>query len=221
MANKAQIMYAVSAMIISLRRLAAHLGRRVRRNYALLPFLIVLGIMVVGAFVVYLLERQNQASFGSVWDGLWWAVVTMSTTGYGDLVPKTPIGRIVGVVVIMAGFSLIPTITATVATLLVTRRLKEERGMEKISYKNHIVICGWNHETPDVLRGLIAHKVGPPPRLVMLNESPEAAMGPILSEHQEAGLKWVRGDFASESALHLANVQAAAAAIVLADTPKA
>src|SRR5258705_6782098 len=72
------------------------------------PLLSVLVIFLMVVFLSsvaeYFLERDVQpATFGSVPAALWWAVVTMTTTGYGDVVPITPLGRIVSALVMISG----------------------------------------------------------------------------------------------------------------------
>ena len=66
------------------------------------------GVVLVGGSTVWLLERGVPGgTFGSWGDSLWWALTTITTTGYGDHVPITLAGRLVGVVVMMAGVSCI------------------------------------------------------------------------------------------------------------------
>src|ERR1700691_4629689 len=72
------------------------------------PLLSVLVIFLMVLFVAsvaeHFLERDTQpAAFGSVPAALWWAVATLTTTGYGDVVPVTPLGRIIAAVVMICG----------------------------------------------------------------------------------------------------------------------
>ena len=72
------------------------------------PLLSVLVIFLMVLFLAsvaeYFLERDYQPnSFGSVPAALWWAVATLTTTGYGDVVPVTPLGRIVAAAVMICG----------------------------------------------------------------------------------------------------------------------
>lgn len=63
-------------------------------------------VVFIASVVLHVLERDAQpAAFGSVPSTLWWAVVTMTTTGYGDVVPITPLGRIAGAVVMICGLA--------------------------------------------------------------------------------------------------------------------
>ena len=81
--------------------------RRVISNarHALLSVLLGFGILLLlAASLVYLLERQSQPEvFGSIPAALWWAIVTMTTTGYGDVIPQTPLGRMLAGVVMVSG----------------------------------------------------------------------------------------------------------------------
>jgi voltage-gated potassium channel len=62
----------------------------------------------------------------STWDGLWWSVTTMTTVGYGDVIPHTTLGRIVAMVVMLNGIAFIAILTAALAERLVRRRVTEE-----------------------------------------------------------------------------------------------
>ena len=57
--------------------------------------------------------------FDSIWDGVWWAVVTVTTVGYGDLYPKTIAGRLIRMVVMLVGIGFLSVLTATVASRFV------------------------------------------------------------------------------------------------------
>jgi voltage-gated potassium channel len=85
------------------------------------PLLSVLAIFLivlfVGSVAEYFLERDVQpTAFGSVPAALWWAVVTLTTTGYGDVVPMTPLGRIVAAVVMISGLGVFGLWTGILAT---------------------------------------------------------------------------------------------------------
>ena len=83
------------------------------------PFLVVLTLAValLAGFVVTLLDEEDFPSFGV---GAWWALVTLATVGYGDVVPTTPWGRVVGSGVILFGITFLSFLTATVTSLFVS-----------------------------------------------------------------------------------------------------
>jgi voltage-gated potassium channel len=68
----------------------------------------------------------NADEFDSIWDGVWWAIVTVTTVGYGDLYPTTVEGRIIAAVVMFVGIGFLSVLTATVASKFV----KDDRGEE-------------------------------------------------------------------------------------------
>jgi voltage-gated potassium channel len=67
--------------------------------------------------------------FKSFWDGVWWATVTVTTVGYGDIYPKSVGGRIVAMVVMLVGVGFLAVLTATIASYFV----KSDRGEEHAS----------------------------------------------------------------------------------------
>jgi voltage-gated potassium channel len=85
------------------------------------PLLSVLVIFLMVLFLasvsVYFLERDVQpGSFGSVPAALWWAIATLTTVGYGDVVPITPLGRLVAAVVMICGLGVFGLWTGILAT---------------------------------------------------------------------------------------------------------
>ena len=84
--------------------------------------LTVTAIVVAGAAEA----AVNAGEFPGLWDGIWWAVVTVTTVGYGDLYPKTVEGRLIGIGLMFVGIGFLSLLTAAVAS----RFVKQERGAE-------------------------------------------------------------------------------------------
>ena len=95
---------------------------------ALLSVLLGFGIvLLLAASLVYLLERSSQPDdFGSIPAALWWAIVTMTTTGYGDVVPHTILGRMLAGIVMVSGI----LVFALWAGILATGYAEEMRRRE-------------------------------------------------------------------------------------------
>ena len=72
---------------------------------------LLLSVMVGGA-LVYVAEPQ---AVGSIWNGVWWALVTATTVGYGDIAPVTLLGRIVGGILMLVGIGVFATFGGAVA----------------------------------------------------------------------------------------------------------
>src|SRR5262249_30506982 len=77
------------------------------------------GVAVVGGIVIRFTDPHN---FSSVGLGIWWALQTVTTVGYGDVVPTTAAGRIVGSVEMVLGGAFIAFVTGGVTSALIRRR---------------------------------------------------------------------------------------------------
>ena len=78
-------------------------------------------VLVVGlsALIIYGVERGGDGPIQTPADGLWWAMATITTVGYGDVYPKTMLGRAVAVFLMLAGISLFSLLTARIAAFFV------------------------------------------------------------------------------------------------------
>jgi voltage-gated potassium channel len=106
--------------VLRLLRLA-RLARRLfslqgLRYVALLALLTVLG----GGAAFAAVEKKSSA-----WDGVWWAVTTMTTVGYGDIAPKTVLGRVIGIAVMLVGIGFIAVLTGAVAQRFLSAQVEE------------------------------------------------------------------------------------------------
>lgn len=121
---------------------------------------LLLTLVLVGAFSHMLLENE-EASFA---DGLWWAVVTVSTVGYGDISPKTGAGRLVaGCLIASMVLLVIPLITAQILSRLV-RDADAFTHQEQEEIKNRLAtLLEGQEELARALRSISARATPPPP----------------------------------------------------------
>jgi voltage-gated potassium channel len=80
-------------------------------------------VLVAGAFMAAIEPETVKGGFGA---GVWWAIATVTTVGYGDISPSTPIGRIAATLLMLAGIGLASTLAAAVAAHFV----HEDQGGE-------------------------------------------------------------------------------------------
>jgi voltage-gated potassium channel len=95
------------------------LGRVIENEYRALlgALLIILVLLLFASTAAYFLEREAQPDkFGSVPAAAWWALATLTTVGYGDIVPVTPLGKMLGGVVMLLGVGMIALPVAIIAT---------------------------------------------------------------------------------------------------------
>ena len=132
-----------------------------------------LGITLLVCFVILivsgLLISGIDPAFETPWDGLWWAWVTVTTVGYGDLVPETMEGRLFGSLLILMGVAMFSMLTASFSVFFIEqdeRELteKEERNIERIERLETKLerIEGQLNETLDVLKQIAKDNQGKP-----------------------------------------------------------
>lgn len=180
--------------------------------------LALLGVMIVILTVLIFFAEQGVpgSGFDNLRHAVYWMVVTASTTGYGDITPKTRVGQSLTVLMIISSMIFVSIVTATIASKLVERRLLEGKGMNEIRTKGHLIICGHNHMARSLLEAIYRH-AGHTPDIVLVNDLNEEAINELLYSHRDKELKFVRGDFSQENVLERAGVRNAKEMIILAD----
>jgi voltage-gated potassium channel len=118
------------ARLLRLMRLGAIFTRLLQRERGVssgpafrLAALLTLLVVVIAGAVESLVDSRD---FHSTWEGIWWAVQTVTTVGYGDVPVKSVGGRIIAMVVMIVGIGFLSVLTATIAS----RVVKTERGDE-------------------------------------------------------------------------------------------
>jgi voltage-gated potassium channel len=74
------------------------------------------GVVVVGSLVAYHAEHPTNPGFATVGDALWWGIVTLTTVGYGDIVPKTTTGRWAAVIIMITGIAVLGLLAGSLAS---------------------------------------------------------------------------------------------------------
>ncbi len=86
-------------------------------------------IVAVTVFVValggVLMRVLDSEEFPNVWLGMWWALQTVTTVGYGDVTPKEASGRVVAALVMLEGLALLSIVTAAITSIFVARAQRE------------------------------------------------------------------------------------------------
>jgi len=173
-------------------------------------------VLVAGGLLVHSLEKGGNPQFRRPSDGLWWAIVTLTTVGYGDVYPVSAAGRLVAGAMMVVGVGLVGTFTAKIAAVLVERRIREGRGLGEAQLSGHLVVVGWKADMPELVEGLLrAQPDLEPGRVLLVNAAGEAANEELMARF--SGLAYVHGDTVDPSVLRRAGVDRARRVVVLAD----
>jgi voltage-gated potassium channel len=184
------------------------------RVFGLILALVV--ILLVGAIGFALVEDSAGPWWQQFGHALWWGIVTLTTVGYGDVVPVTLVGRVVGVSLMVVGVISLSLVTATVASVFIERKFRQEKGLEAVKSTQHILILGWPEDAEALLDQLLK-RLPPTIPVVLINKAPPEQMDAIKERYPQHAVFYLRGDYSREDILLKANVQGAIKAIILAD----
>lgn len=151
--------------------------------------LIILVLILLFGQTIYLLEPKQ---FTSVFEGIWWAVITVSTVGYGDYVPQTPLGQIVGMLLVLSGASFVTAYFATLASAAFSKQHRYVEGKVKFKGRDHVIIIGWNEKSNHLLREL--QLAAPSKTVVLIDDSLKE--GPLIEN-----VHFIRGHAADDDTL--------------------
>ena len=169
-------------------------------------------VMMIGGFIIMYLEA------GSITEKetpFWWAIVTMTTVGYGDFSPSTPEGRLFAVFIMFAGIALVSLLTASISSIYVAKRIREDKGLEKINISDHIVLCGWNQNAESIIDSLRNLSEKDSLHLVLVNDIHEDIVNHLRNKYKDIDLHFVAGDFTSEEILKRASIEDANTVVVI------
>ncbi len=103
-----------------------------------LLYVILLSVITVtgGAFTMYVVEHNAPDSrITNLGDSFWWAVVTVTTVGYGDIYPVTFEGRIIGTVIMIIGIAILGILISTIGAQFLESKLRNQRKKEENNIK--------------------------------------------------------------------------------------
>ncbi|MFC1463892.1 MAG: transporter substrate-binding domain-containing protein [Candidatus Brachytrichaceae bacterium NZ_4S206] len=135
------------------------------RNIPWLDLLQVVGgfffLILIAAHAIWLAERGRNPDFPQgylhgIGEGIWWAVVTVVTVGYGDRTPKRPLGRVIAIAWMFASLFLIAQLTATITARLTLQGLQGQiNGVSDLPGKRVVTVAGTTADQFLTARGIV------------------------------------------------------------------
>ena len=178
-----------------------------KRSYELTMLALVsAGSILLGAILIFTVEKPFNARIGTFVDALWWSTVTMTTVGYGDVYPVTSQGRLIAAFLMLSSVSIVGAIGGLITSTVLQRieTLREGR-VERLTLKDHIVFCGWTPSARKAAESLAELGILDSQKLVVLTEQKMPEDDYMLK---------LKGDFTRPRSLRKVNIEDAATAIV-------
>ena len=183
------------------------------KRFELLALSVFLAFIIFSAAATLVIfEVENPDShINSFWDGIYWALITVSTVGYGDIVPATPEGRVVTILLILAGlgtFSFLASIIVTAFSEQLPELQVRQIYGELERRGGHTILCGFGRVGEEVAASLAGEKE----RFVIVD--------PVEKRYRLArrnGYQAIQGTAESEEMLDALRVETARRILCLTD----
>ena len=181
--------------------------------------LITILIFTVLILIIFLSEQKTNSAINTLFDAIWYTLVTITTVGYGDITPRSILGRTSEMILLLAGVALFGALSGKFASFLFDRQQKKDRGLLKMNkIKNHFLICGWKPNFERILEGiLLANPEIPPEKIILLNNSSQNEMEKIKADSRFKNINYIHGDFTDEDTLLKSQIKTAERTLILAD----
>jgi voltage-gated potassium channel len=180
-------------------------------------FAYMLAVLATGAVAVFLVENPKdhpESQIKDLGDAFWWAIVTMTTVGYGDKVPLTTTGRIIAGFVVVSGILVIAFPTAIITSAFTDKLMRLKEGkLDMTRLSKHVVVCGVNRSAEMIVKEL----------QTWARSAHRALDVVVVSSYADAkvelpdGTLLKRGEMTRESTLKEVGIESAASVIILAE----
>ncbi|MDQ0216489.1 voltage-gated potassium channel [Oikeobacillus pervagus] len=172
-------------------------------------FVMAVFLIVSFGISIHLIEPNT---FPTYFEGIWWAVVTTSTVGFGDFAPKSFEGRLMAIVLIFLGVSFLSTYFASLAAAAVSSQNAVLKGEAPFFGKKHIIIIGWNERTKELIQQL--SRLNDTRQITLIDETLEENLCQMEQVH------FVKGTPFKDATLHRANLKEAEMVLITSDPSK-
>ena len=176
-------------------------------NISRRTFYVLIGIAFYLILLVVLtsVERNSQVSnIDSFQDSLWYSIVTLTTVGYGDIYPVTPIGRNIGYIFVLGSLGVLGLLISRITEVFVNIREARKMGLLGSNYKDHIVVIGWDVFAQSVVDELI----GAEKQVAIVTDSKDH-VDPIRERYNETDIFVLVTDYSNYAVLEKANISQA------------
>ena len=188
------------------------------RNHIPLTVSVFLGAWILGAALMYLLERHVNEDFDPLWEAFW-SIAVHLFSGFEDRYPVTEAGRVVTLLVMLVGAACLAVLTASIAALFTYRRMKGDSMPKRM--QGHFVVCNCDERIFTLIRHLYSRSPDDHVPIVVLSTRKDIRLHGRKDDNFLEDVFRVHGDPTSQEMLKRVNAQDAKCVIVLASSQHA
>lgn len=174
-------------------------------NYRQAILTILVLVLIYGSFITILLWLESGvpgSKINTLQDAMWYLVETLTTVGYGDALPVTYWGRMIGFVFLLSSLGVYGFIIGQIANFMSTLKEQRELGLNGTEFQNHVVIIGWN----DFAQSVISHLIGAKRQVAVVTKD-RASIDIIREYYPQGDVFTLYSDYNNFDLLEKANIR--------------